>query len=192
RSRSAVRAGARSVLADRRHVAARTRGRARMSGFDSVAIIGLGLIGGSLARDLTERGIRVVAYDRDTSHLTAALRTHVVASALDESLGGIGDVDVVMIATPVSAAADLLRRIATSAPKVKLITDVGSTKAPIVEAARLLGLADRFVGGHPMAGDHRSGWDASRTGLFVDAPVYLCADREVDAASMEIAQALWL
>ena len=162
-----------------------------MSGFDSVAIIGLGLIGGSLARDLTARGVRVVAYDRDASHLTAALRTHVVASALDESLEGIRDVEVVVIATPVNAAADLLRRIAPSASKLNLITDVGSTKAPIVEAARELGLADRFVGGHPMAGDHRSGWDASRTGLFVNAPVYVCANPEVNAAAMELAQGLW-
>src|SRR5215204_2913141 len=144
--------------------------------FEQVAIVGLGLIGGSLARDLSALGIRVSGYDSDATQLAAAARMTVIASALDDTLDGIQRADIVVIATPVDAAVDILRRIAVTVSRVPLITDVGSTKARIVEAARTLGLADHFVGSHPMAGDHRSGFEASRAGLFVDAPVYLCAN----------------
>ena len=162
-----------------------------MTTVEHVAIVGLGLVGGSLARDLAALGTRVSAYDADATHLASAIRTNVVSSALDETLTGIGAADVVVIATPVDAALDILRRIAPALGRVPLITDVGSTKTRIVEAARTLGLAERFVGSHPMAGDHRSGWEASRTGLFVDAPVYLCANREATADALELASAFW-
>jgi prephenate dehydrogenase len=161
------------------------------TGFDHVAIVGLGLIGGSLARDLSALGVRVSAYDSDATQLAAAVRTNVIASALDDTLDGIQHADVVVIATPVDAAVEILRRIAVTVARVPLITDVGSTKARIVEAARTLGLAERFVGAHPMAGDHRSGFEASRAGLFVDAPVYLCANREAMADAIELAASLW-
>jgi prephenate dehydrogenase len=159
--------------------------------FEHVAIVGLGLMGGSLARDLAALGVRVSAYDADATQLAAAIRTNVIAAALDASLSGIGDADVIVLATPVDAAVEILRRIAPNAGRVKLITDVGSTKARIVEQARGFGLADRFIGSHPMAGDHRSGWPASRTGLYVDAPVYLCANRDASPDAMELAQSFW-
>jgi prephenate dehydrogenase len=159
--------------------------------FDHVAIVGLGVMGGSLARDLAAMGVRVSAYDTDATQLAAAIRTNVVATALDASLDAIDDADVIVLATPVDAAVALLRRIAPNVARAKLITDVGSTKARIVEQARGLGLADRFVGSHPMAGDHRSGWAASRTGLYVDAPVYLCANRDASPDAIELARTLW-
>lgn len=162
-----------------------------MTTFGSVAVIGLGLIGGSVARDLSAIGTRVVAFDTDERRLAAAVRTKVVSGPLDASLDGLRDVDVVVIATPVDVAAELLRRVGASATRARLITDVGSTKGSIVEAARTMGLAERFVGSHPLAGDHRSGWEASRTGLFVDAPVYLCANSESSATSVELAETFW-
>lgn len=162
-----------------------------MTTFDSVAVIGLGLIGGSVARDLSALGKHVVAFDADETHLAAAVRTNVVSRVMDASLDGVRDVDVVVIATPVDVAVDLLRRVGPSAKRAKLITDVGSTKGRIVEMAKSLGLGERFVGSHPMAGDHRSGWDASRTGLFVDAPVYLCGSREATTSSYELAETFW-
>ena len=162
-----------------------------MTSFDSVAIIGLGLIGGSVARDLAALGVRVTAYDPDASRIASAMRANVVSSALHESLHGVGDVDVVVLATPVDEAIDILRRIAPHTARAKLITDVGSTKTRIVETAHAEGVGDRFVGAHPMAGDHRSGWEASRAGLFVDAPVYLCANPEVSADALRLAHGFW-
>jgi prephenate dehydrogenase len=158
--------------------------------FRSAAIVGLGLIGGSLARDLAERGVFVRAYDADPHHLQSALRAGFVAEPLDATLSGVCDADVVIVAVPVDAATDVLRQIAPYAANAKLITDVGSTKSRIVELAAKLGLAARFVGSHPLAGDHRSGWDASRTGLFSDARVYICPPSEAGAV-VELAASFW-
>jgi len=159
--------------------------------FGTAAIVGLGLIGGSLARDLAERGVAVRAYDAEPHHLRSALRDGFVAEALDATLSGVCEAEVVIVAVPVDAATDVLRRIAPHAAKAKLITDVGSTKSRIVALAGNLGLGSRFVGSHPLAGDHRSGWDASRTGLFSNARVYICPPSEAPAAVVDLAADFW-
>lgn len=162
-----------------------------MSTIDSVAIVGLGLIGGSLARDLAAIGVRVSAYDPDAAHMASAMRANVVATALDASLDGVEDADVVVIAVPVNAALDVLRRVASRAKRARLITDAGSTKTRIVELASELGIGERFVGGHPLAGDHRSGWDASRAGLFAGARCFLCPTGVTSPLALELAESLW-
>lgn len=162
-----------------------------MTMFESVAIVGLGLIGGSIARDLAALGVEVRAYDVDASRLAAAVRSEVVRVALDESLAGVRGADAIIIAVPVNAAVDALRRIAPHAEDSRLVTDVGSTKTRIVDLASTLSLGDRFVGGHPMTGDHRSGWDASRPGLFRNTPVYLCPTPESKTDAIDAAAALW-
>lgn len=159
--------------------------------FRSAAIVGLGLIGGSVARDLSERGVCVRAYDADPRHLQAALRDGFVADAMDASLSGVCDADIVIVAVPVDAATDVLRRIAPFASNARLITDVGSTKSRIVALASELGLGARFVGSHPLAGDHRSGWDASRTGLFTNARVYICPPPDAPNPLVELAAGFW-
>lgn len=159
--------------------------------FQTAAVIGLGLIGGSVARDLSALGLRVTGYDADNMQLARAVDDGVVHASLDASLRGIADVDLVVLAIPVDAALDVMRRAAPYLGHVSLITDVGSTKAKIVALASELGLGSRFVGAHPMAGDHRSGWNASRTGLFVDAPLYLCATTDCHPRAMEASHALW-
>ncbi len=163
-----------------------------MTTFDSVAVVGLGLVGGSVARDLSARGVHVSAYDADATHLAAAVRTNVVRSALDASLSGVRDADAVIIATPVDAALHVLERVTPHARRARLIMDVGSTKSRIVESAQRLGIGNRFVGAHPMAGDHRSGWHASRAGLFTDAPVYLCPPRDATADALQLARTFWI
>ena len=160
------------------------------SDFRTASIIGLGLIGGSLARDLAARGVRVRAYDADERQLEDAVRAGIVSGRIDPGFEDIG-ADLLVIAVPVDAAADVLRRAAPFARSAKLITDVGSTKTGIVEAARALGLGEQFVGSHPMAGDHRSGWDASRTGLFSEARVYLCPALAAPTEALDVACRLW-
>ena len=162
-----------------------------MTTFDSVAIVGLGLIGGSVARDLAALGTTIHAYDADATQLAAAVRDGIVKAPMDASLDGVRGADIVIIAVPVDAAVDVLGRIAGLARDDALIMDVGSTKARIVEAASQLGLGDRFVGAHPLAGDHRSGWEASRTRLFVDAAVYLCPPREAGSDLIARAADFW-
>lgn len=156
------------------------------TGIRSVAILGLGLIGGSLARDLSARGVRVYGFDRDGGVLRAAHEAGIVQPGSWD-----GPVDAIVVAAPVIAARGLMPRVVEQARGVRLITDVGSTKTPIVRLAEEMGIGDRFVGSHPLAGDHRSGWDASRTGLFADARVFLCPTRSSTDGAMRLASALW-
>lgn len=155
------------------------------------AIIGLGLIGGSIARELAARRIRVSAYDTDTGELDAAQEGGILERVLDASLSGVEDAELVVIAVPVDAAPDVLAQISDLIGGATLVTDVGSTKSRIVAAATELGVGERFVGSHPLAGDHRSGWKASRTGLFVDARVFLCPPPEAGMATINVAAELW-
>jgi len=128
----------------------------------TVAVVGLGLVGGSLARALTRAGYAVVGVDRPAV-LRLARRAGAVARAEARLERAVSDADVVVLAAGPATNLRLLRRVARAAPRV-LVTDVGSVKAPIVRAAAALGL--RFVGGHPMAGRERSGFAASDADLF--------------------------
>lgn len=161
-----------------------------MTQIRSVGIVGLGLIGGSLARDLSLRGIRVCAYDRNAAALRAALDAGVASSLLDASCADAADLDAVVIALPVHAALEFLAAAADRLARVPLITDVCSTKSTIVQAAQRLGL-EQFIGAHPLAGDHRAGWAASRSGLFAGATVYLCPTDATPAAPLAMLHQLW-
>lgn len=174
----------------------------------TVGIIGLGLIGGSLARDLSAAGWRVLGGDRDAAVVDAARRAG-VADALDlsalhrpQSPGEPGEpgspdpvhsLDLLILAVPVRATAEWLRRLAPLVPAESelVITDVGSTKETAAKAAAAVGLGSRFVGSHPVAGDHRSGFGASRTGLFHDAPVWLCPAPGAAPGAVDRVEALW-
>ena len=162
-----------------------------MIGQRTVAVIGVGLIGGSLARDLAAAGMRVLAYDRDAERVRAAMDSGVVVGAFDGTFSGVSGAETIVIALPVDAAIDALHRLAPHASGARLIMDVGSTKRGIVAAASAVGVAPRFVGSHPMAGDHRYGWEASRAGLFRDARVYLCPPREATSDAVSRASDLW-
>jgi prephenate dehydrogenase len=153
----------------------------------SAGIIGLGLIGGSLARDLAARGLRVFAWDRDEAAVRAAAEQGIARPLTwDEPM------DAVVLAVPVLAARELLRELAGRMEGVRLITDVGSTKRSIVEAAEDLGIGARFVGSHPLAGDHRNGWEASRKDLFKRARVYLVPTSTTTPEAMRLARQLWV
>lgn len=160
-------------------------------GIRSVAIIGLGLIGGSLARDLAARGVRVHGWDADAECLRAAVEASAVHHPLAGDLRGVDQADAVVLAVPVLAAPDVLRTLAPRLHGVRLITDAGSTKGSIVARAEELGVGGRFVGSHPLAGDHRSGWDASRAGLFDGGRVFLCPAPSATEGAMRLACALW-
>ncbi len=156
-----------------------------------VAIAGLGLIGGSLARDLAARGVTVLGHDADLATVRRALDAGVITTALGPDLAGVEAADALVIATPVSRAPGVLESAAPRLHHLRLVTDVGSTKQGIVATAARLGLAARFVGGHPLAGDHRAGWGASRTGLFQGARVFLSPTPGTAPEALARARALW-
>lgn len=129
----------------------------------TVAVVGLGLVGGSLARALRAAGHRVVGVDRPQ-----VCRKALRARAVDATVSTVevaADCDVVVLAAPPRASRALLGRLAGMARPGLVVTDVGSVKGPIVREARRLGLRS-FVGGHPMAGTERQGFAASRADLF--------------------------
>lgn len=157
----------------------------------SAAVIGLGLVGGSLARELAARGTRVVGWDASACAVHAALGDGVLAGAAPPPFHAVEGVDVVVLAVPVTAAPGLLEQLAPRLARVPLVTDVGSTKRAVVAAAERLGLGERFVGAHPMAGDHRAGWAASRLALFAGARVHLTPTPRTGADALARAEALW-
>lgn len=156
-----------------------------------IAVIGLGLMGGSLARALAVRGVRVLGYDSDGEHLAAATREGVVHEELDSTLAGLDSAEVVLLAVPVGATISLLPRLAPHVRSARLIMDVASTKHSIVAAADAAGFGERFVGAHPLTGSHRSGWGASRASLFEDARVFLCRTESTTAGTLALAESFW-
>ena len=163
------------------------------AGFRSVAIVGVGLIGGSLAAGLKrmEDGPRVVGIDTDAASLEVAVSRGIIdEGSLPESdaarawLGEDG-VDLVVLATPARFVEEWLRTLALQRfPGV--VTDVASTKSGVLAAVRdVLPDPSRFVGGHPMAGSELSGVSAAKADLFDGAYWLLTpsADTDPDAFS---------
>lgn len=158
---------------------------------ERVAIVGLGLIGGSLARALAQRDVRVLGYDSAPDSLDAAEGEGIVHERLGAQLVGIESADVVVFALPVDATLGVLPRVAPRLGNTRLVMDVASTKRSIVAAAETAGLGARYVGAHPLTGSHRSGWRASRANLFDEARVFLCPTSTTDAETLELAEAFW-
>lgn len=156
-----------------------------------MAVIGLGLMGGSIARALHARGVRVLGYDRDDFQLDAAMREGVVHEPLDADLAGLASAEVVVLALPVDATITLLPRVAPRLGDARLVMDLASTKRSIVAAAEAAGLGARYVGAHPLTGSHRSGWGASRASLFEDARIFLCPTATTTPGTLELAGSLW-
>jgi prephenate dehydrogenase len=134
----------------------------------TVAIAGLGLIGGSLAKALTEAGYRVIGVDTP-ARSRAARSAGALAGTAPSIAAAACAADVLVLAAPPAANLRLLRQAARVAPAGLVITDVSSVKRPIGALARRLRLV-RFVGGHPMAGRERSGFAASSADLFRGCP----------------------
>ena len=162
-----------------------------MTPIERVAIVGLGLMGGSLARALAERDVRVLGYDSAPDSIDAAEGEGIVHERLGAQLDGIEGADVVIFALPVDATMSLLPRVAPRLGSVRLVMDVASTKRSIVGAASSVGLGERYVGAHPLTGSHRSGWRASRSNLFDDARIFLCPTPETTAESLRLAESFW-
>jgi prephenate dehydrogenase len=135
-----------------------------------VAVVGLGLVGGSLARALARRGYRVTGIDWALV-VRRALATGAIARAATRAEAAVA-CDVVVLAAPPATNLRLLRRLARVAPRGLVLTDVSSVKREIVAEARRLGLGG-FVGGHPMAGTEKRGFGASTAGLFAGATWWL-------------------
>lgn len=153
-----------------------------------VAICGLGLVGGSLARALTRAGHEVIGVDHPGPCRNArSARAIARAVSLERAAA---EADVIVLAAPPAANRRLLLRLARIVRPGSVITDVGSVKGPIVREASSLGLA-AFVGGHPMAGRERAGFAASSADLFQGRPwiVTPAASRRAESVVLRLVRA---
>ena len=141
-------------------------GRQVSSQFNRVAVLGLGLIGGSLARDLRERGMEVTGQDVDAATVFAARAAGI--DAHHDMATALAGCDLVVLAVPLKAmratAQVLASHIGVTADAT--VIDVGSVKAEVREVMASAGLADRYVGAHPMAGTQWSGFEASAADML--------------------------
>ena len=140
---------------------------------DSVAIIGVGLIGGSFGLALRGAGFRGRIVGVSSS---ASIETAVATGAVDEGVSleeAARSCDLLYLAQPISAIEETLERLGTVAPPQALITDAGSTKVSIVETAGRVIRSAQFIGGHPMAGKESRGVAAASADLFRGRPYIL-------------------
>jgi prephenate dehydrogenase len=142
-----------------------------------ITIIGTGLIGGSFALAMRKRRFagRIVGCDRESA-LKKAKLCGVIDNGFVEPADAVRGSQLVMLATPVLAIIDLIRRLGPGLPATTLLTDVGSTKAAVAErAVQVLGQSarQRFLAGHPMAGKEHSGVEFADADLFHNAVWFL-------------------
>ena len=161
-----------------------------------MVVVGVGLIGGSLALDVKRLGLAdcVAGVDTDVANLRQALDLGVV----DEGFASLGqaisaDTDWVLLAAPVGAVERICAELAPLLPAGCVVSDVGSTKQSVLAAfARYLPDAwPRCVAAHPIAGTERSGAAAAQAGLFAGKRLIICPHEGQDAAALARVEALW-
>ena len=163
--------------------------------FDRVAIIGLGLIGGSLARALRRASLcgSITGYGRRETALQQAVEHGVIDHYSLDVPEAVDGADVVVLATPLSTTENLMRAMNEGLKPDCIVTDVGSAKGAVVAAARNA-LADRlpfFVPAHPIAGTEQSGVEASFAELFEDHVVIITPLAETDRDAREKIAVMW-
>lgn len=161
-----------------------------------LTLIGVGLIGGSLALDLKQRGLvqTVVGVDVNQQNLRDALALGVIDRASQTvDADSVGEADWVVIATPVCTLPEICRQLAHCLPEHAIVSDVGSTKQSAWSAfeAHLGAHLSRCVAAHPIAGSDKSGAVSAHTGLFKNKKVILCPHPTQDSGSLKKVETLW-
>jgi len=159
-----------------------------------ICIIGLGLIGGSLGlaiRAAKAKDIEVVGYDREPTNEERARRLGAIDHGVRDLADGVSGASIVILATPIQAMREVLIEIAPLLPAGSIVTDVASTKTPVLRwAEEHLPAGVSFVGGHPMAGKETQGIANAEAGLFRDKVYCLCPATEATEASIGVVQSL--
>lgn len=153
----------------------------------TLAVLGLGAIGGSLAWQAHRAGLRVVGYSPDRGDAVDAVKAGALTEVADSPARAVRGADLVVLAAPPGAVLELLGSLGGALAPGAIVTDVASIKQPIVARARDVGLGPRFVGGHPFAGTHRSGFEGARPDLFAGVLVYITpTGPEAETATREV------
>ena len=162
---------------------------------NKLCIVGIGLIGGSLARALRVAGYahEIVGYGRSVGNLQQAVELGVIDRAEVSLTDAVRHVDMVVLAVPVGCMAEILGEVGPALADRAVVTDVGSVKGSVIAAARnaLDKRFVRFVPGHPLAGTEQSGVAASQADLFQGRRVILSPEPETDADATASVRAMW-
>lgn len=146
--------------------------------FQKIGIVGLGLIGGSIAlaaRELWPTSLVIAVDNKDV--LETAMRLHAIDVAADDPVV-LAEVDLVILAAPVRQNIELLAELDEHVRQPAVVTDTGSTKRAVVEAARALPSKFTFIGGHPLGGSAKGGLENARPDLFKGRPWLLTPSSE--------------
>jgi len=161
---------------------------------DKVAIIGVGLLGGSIGLALRAAGFsgQRVGIGRRASSLRKALDCDAVDEVTQDVAKGVGDAQLVVLCTPIGHFETLLRQLGPALSPGTYVTDVASTKTTVVQIAhRLLPKTVRFVGSHPMAGSEKMGVEFARADLFERALCVLTPTPRTDPSTIRWMRSFW-
>ena len=159
----------------------------------NILIVGLGLLGMSLAMAMSRAGVKVCGYNRRREAVDFGVSNGYL---LPESYSCLEDLlknaDVVFLALPIPATIDFVEKYAAYFKKGAVITDLNSTKGAFINKARevLVPLNVFFVGSHPMAGTEKSGYENAFVSLYDNADVFVCAD-DFNAPEVKVVEDLW-
>ena len=160
-----------------------------------LTIIGVGLIGGSFARAVRAAGMveHITGCSRNSENLKKALELGVIDDYFLNIEDAVKNADLIFIATPVGSFQQILSQVKSSMKDDAIITDAGSTKSSVIEAARAVfnDMPKNFVPGHPIAGTENSGVEASFAELYQDHRVILTPVNETNSSAVEIVSQLW-
>lgn len=160
---------------------------------NTLAIIGVGLIGGSLSLALKAKGCvgRVVGVGRSAANLQEALQLDIIdaVATLEEA----AQADIIFVATPVAQMPQVFAALAPHLGASSVITDGGSTKQDVIAAARVaLGAKfNQFVAAHPIAGTEKTGASAALASLYAERKIVICAEAESDVDAVERVAEMW-
>ncbi len=152
-----------------------------------ITVVGLGLMGGSLALDLLEQGMRLSGVDSDPHTVRLARNAGIATVDINTALTSS---DVLVLATPVRETLRLLETFRSHPPELELVIDLGSTKRQIVEAMDALPDGLAAIGGHPLCGKELSGFQQAQIGLFQGSRFVLTSSSHTTEAALAIAEQL--
>lgn len=160
-----------------------------------LCVIGVGLIGGSIARAARDRGVcrEIIAVDQDNENLQDALRMGVIDDHSDDVCEATKNADIIVIATPVGAIEAIFTALRPNWSAHSVYTDVGSTKANIIQAAiNVFGeIPSNFVPAHPIAGAEKSGVEASSPSLFDGKRIIITPVKNSDVGALKRVSDFW-
>ena len=162
--------------------------------FQKVTVIGVGLLGASLAKACKKRGLvnEITGYGRNRENLIKAKNLKIIDHYFGDLSEAVSDADLIVLCTPVSAIVPLIQNLIPQVKPGALITDVGSVKDSVVHGAdKVVPEGIFFVGSHPIAGGENSGLEASTANLYQDAKCIVTPTNKTDKTALEKISALW-